>query len=342
MENHSDILSTETSLTLLLCSNLIKDQVDAKPLSPSEFGWILNHLESSGKVLTDLAGEDSGDLLESLQFKNISPDRIRKLLDRGGNIAVALESLTNSGIWVLSRLDEDYPQRLLERLKHLAPPLLYGAGDPGLLSGSGVAIVGSRDVDQAGLEFTKKVGAMCASEGLTVISGGARGVDQISMQSASEYGGVVIGILASDLARSSTKRENRHGIMDGRLLLASPYNPNAGFNIGNAMGRNKYIYAMSEWAVVVSSDADKGGTWAGATENLRSDSGVPMFVRSDDDVPDGNRELINKGGIPLKTTDLESGESIEAIFERLHAEYGKPELKIRKPGKSEQLSMFDQ
>ncbi|MBM4164800.1 MAG: hypothetical protein FJ222_10240 [Lentisphaerae bacterium] len=58
--------------------------------------------------------------------------------------------------------------------------MLFGAGDPALLQGGGLAIVGSRDVDDAGQAFAGDVARWCARGGMPVISGGARGVDQIA------------------------------------------------------------------------------------------------------------------------------------------------------------------
>ena len=52
--------------------------------------------------------------------------------------------------------------------------------------------------------------------------------------------------------------------MDGRLVFISPYDPAAGFSVRHAMQRNKIIYALADAALVVASDFEKGGTWAGA------------------------------------------------------------------------------
>ncbi|MCX6646220.1 MAG: DNA-processing protein DprA [bacterium] len=341
MKNPENKISNKTHIALLLCASLNTAESDAKPLSPGEFGWILDFLNESGKSIVDLLENDGDDLVKKLNFRNITPERIRGLLDRGGLMAIALEELTNSGIWVLSRLDDAYPEKLLVKFKNTAPPILYGAGDAGLLSNGGLAIVGSRDVDEAGLEFTKEIASRCAGEDITVISGGARGVDQVSMQAASEYGGMVVGVLASDLAKSVTRRENRNGISDGKFTLVSPYNPNAGFNVGNAMGRNKYIYALSDWAMVVSSDFNKGGTWAGATENLKSETGTPLFVRIDDEVPEGNKKLVNMGGIIFTETELHSPESLRTIFDNMSSRAGKYNPETKSSGIPGQLSMFE-
>ena len=61
---------------------------------------------------------------------------------------------------------------------------------------------------------------------------------------------------------------------------------------------NKLIYCLAEYAVVVSSDLNKGGTWAGASEVLKNDW-LPLFVRQYPDLPEGNEELIKMGGLPI-------------------------------------------
>ncbi len=74
----------------------------------------------------------------------------------------------------------------------------------------------------------------------------------------------------------------RHlGHQSSRLLLISPYDPQVGFNVGNAMGRNKLIYALADAALVVASDLNKGGTWSGAVEQLDRYKCVPVYVRND-------------------------------------------------------------
>ena len=110
------------------------------------------------------------------------------------------------------------------------------------------------------------------------------------MRGALEAGGRSVGILANGLERAALNRENRAALLDGRLLLVSPYDPAARFVVGHAMQRNKLIYALSDAALVVNSDHGHGGTWAGATEQL----GKLRFVEGLDDSitsPDVNPTL---------------------------------------------------
>jgi predicted Rossmann fold nucleotide-binding protein DprA/Smf involved in DNA uptake len=64
------------------------------------------------------------------------------------------------------------------------------------------------------------------------------------------------------------------------------------------MGRNKIIYALAEFALVIASDMGKGGTWAGALENLRA-GWTPLFVYTGNDAPEGNMALRDAGAYPF-------------------------------------------
>jgi len=116
-------------------------------------------------------------------------------------------------------------------------------------------------------------------------------------------------MLADGLNKTIRQADVRDFISRGRLVLLTPYQPDSGFSIGAAMGRNKLIYGASDFAVVVSSELQKGGTWAGANEVLTS-GWCPLFVRSGKDVGAGNEELIKKGGRAVSDTDLNETDDI--------------------------------
>jgi predicted Rossmann fold nucleotide-binding protein DprA/Smf involved in DNA uptake len=194
---------------------------------------------------------------------------------------------------VLSQGDDAYPPRLAG-LGTQAPPLLYGSGDLGHLGGGSpaLAIVGSRDIDEAAADYAQEAARACGRRQITVVSGAARGVDRQAMGAALEVGGTVIGVVADSLIRVSVG--NAVAIMDGQLTLISPYDPAAGFNVGNAMGRNKHIYALADAALVVSTASGEGGTWTGAVEALKRGD-LPIFVRLEEGVPVGNVKLLELG-----------------------------------------------
>lgn len=296
----TDRMTDDTRVILLLCGVLDKDS-PAKPLQLGEYNEMVRWLVSQKKRPESLLeNETKAQAIEALGF---DARRLNNLLDRGIQLGFALEEWHRQGLWVISRSDGIYPQRLKRHLREKAPPLLFGAGNPSLLSGGGLAIIGSRNVDTQGKEFTQQVAEQCAANNLPVISGGARGVDQISMEGALNSGGTVIGILADSLLKKSLTRNARHAMNEGKLLLLSPYHPSAGFTVGTAMGRNKLIYAMADYALVISADHKKGGTWAGAEEELSREKPIPVFVRSGENVPQGNEKLLELGAFKWPAID---------------------------------------
>src|SRR5437016_11270974 len=135
------------------------------------------------------------------------------------------------------------------------------------------------------------------------------------MQGALEAGGIAWGVLADSLERTIRQPDVRQFLLEGQLVLLTPYAPTAGFSVGAAMGRNKVIYGLAEFAVVVSSDFQTGGTWAGAVEALKA-RWCPVVVRAGEEVPKGNRELARLGAVPLTTAELGSMSDLPSWLER--------------------------
>jgi predicted Rossmann fold nucleotide-binding protein DprA/Smf involved in DNA uptake len=299
-------VSNQAQAVLLLTSHFTKsDKDEPKPLSTSEWGKFAYWLKDRGLPPASLLLEDPKRLLSGWTDRGITPDRIEYLLRRGGALGLALEKWQRAGLWVLTRSDSEYPERLKKHLKLEAPPVLFGCGNKSLLSGRGLAVVGSRNASDDELSFATQLGADAASQGFSIVSGGARGIDESAMLGALEREGTVVGVLADSLLRSATSAKYRKHLMSNDLVLVSPFNPEAGFNVGNAMMRNCYIYCLADAAVVVTTGRDKGGTWSGAIENLRS-RWVPLWVRSHPDPGSGNADLVRRGAkwLPNDRTDL--------------------------------------
>lgn len=304
-------LLPDTQAILLLCGTFGRHETGAAPLSPTEYHalalWLYAHQMRPG----DLLLPDGASALRTSPDVPVNPERLTALLARGGALALSVERWVNKGLWVMSRSDADYPQRLKKRLGHTAPPLLYGAGNRQLLEQGGLAILGSRNSAAPALAFTRRIAGMCARQGMPVLSGAARGVDSEAMQAALDAGGVVIGVLADSLLKAAVGRNYRQAVRNGNLVLVSACDPEAGFNVGNAMGRNKYIYALSDYALVVSAAPDKGG----AVENLKK-RWVPLFVWIDNESLPGNQRLRDMGALPFSENQC-AGESVHDLFKRL-------------------------
>lgn len=303
-------LNAESFALFLLCSHLgLPDEPEAKPLSPREWGQLESKLAANSLNITELPGLSADRINSALQLGDAEGARLAWLLDRGGVLEQELERLGELGIWVLTRFDEYYPPRFIDRLKASAPPLLYGAGELKLLNRRGLAVVGSRNIDERGFALTEFIGNACAESKLVVYSGGARGVDKTAMGAALAAGGSAAGLLADSLEKGIRASDARTAIEEGHLALATQYSPHASFNVGMAMARNKLIYALADFGLVIASDAEKGGTWAGAEEVLKA-GWVPVFVVDGANVPDGNRMLLKRGGIPFPESFDESPSSL--------------------------------
>jgi len=304
-------LSQQAQAILLLTVSFGEnDPKSAKPLSKGEWSrfavWLKDHgLEPSSLLKGNVQSQLSG-----LLDKSISADRIQALLERGTTLGLALEKWERAGLWVMTRSDPDYPERLKRRLRLDSPAVLFGCGNKSLLNKGGIAVIGSRDANEDDLNFTQNIGKETAFQGHSIVSGGARGVDQSAMMGALDNEGTAIGVMADSLLKATTSAKYRKKIMSGDLVLITPFNPEAGFNVGNAMARNRYIYCLSDAAIVISSTADKGGTWNGAIENLKA-SWVPLWVKKTENQKSGNPVLVNKGASWLPDAPL----SVEQLME---------------------------
>jgi len=278
-------VSSNTKAILLLTAPLAvgKERGDDEILKPAEYRALAARLRELGREPADLVAAGDSDLLDQCA-SSVDGGRLRRLLSRGFLLSQAIEQWQSSAIWVVSRADSEYPKRWKTRLRDHAPAILFGCGpqsllDPGGKAG-GLAVVGSRNVDAALLEYATSIGRLVAEARRPIISGGARGVDEAVMLGAGAAGGTVIGVLADSLQRTVMKREWRDLIVNGQAVLVSPYDPRARFNVGHAMARNTLIYALADAALIVNAEKDKGGTWAGATEQLRQRTLVQVYVRS--------------------------------------------------------------
>ena len=318
-------MSSNTKAILLLTAPLLlgrgKGAGSVKPLSVSEYDRLARRLHECNWQPADLLGPKAGAILRE-SLPGLDNGRISQLLKRGFLLSQAIDHWQTRAIWVLSRADPDYPERFKRRLGGSAPPMLYGCGDATLLGNGGLAVVGSRNADDELMEYAESIGHSAAEAQCTVISGGARGIDYAAMHGTLAEWGTVVGVLADGLEKAAMERGNRDVLMDSRLVLISPYDPKAGFNVGNAMQRNKLVYALSDAGLVIESDYNKGGTWAGAVEQLDKLSLVPIYVRSKGDISNGLKALEKRGALPWPNPTTADDFRRVIDGKQFHPEYG--------------------
>src|SRR5262249_44061850 len=151
--------------TLLLCADLTPG--GPKPLNLTEYNALAAWLNARQCRPASLLSE--GGLPPVGEPGLVERERLEALLARGVSLATKVERWHRMGLWIVSRAEATYPERVRRVLRHQAPPVLYGVGDRALLGRGGLAIVGSRDTDEDGLEFARQLARRCAAEGVAVM-----------------------------------------------------------------------------------------------------------------------------------------------------------------------------
>ncbi len=279
-------LSASTQLAVLLTARWAIN--GSQPLTNSEFAEVRRALGP---------GQDGAQALLNRRFGLgailLEQARIEGLLDRGLGVFQKVDRWLQAGLWIASWADADYPERF-KQLKQRAPVLLFGYGNPNAFSRRALAIVGSRSASDDRLSMAAEIGRACSANEITVVSGGARGVDSYAMGAGAVGNGTVVGVLADSLLKASAKKEYRDAIMDGRMCLMSEVHPEARFDVGSAMARNRLAYACADAALVVECDPNKGGTWAGALDALKEGKAVYVIQGAK-----AERELVQRGAVRI-------------------------------------------
>jgi len=292
-----NMITERSKVLILLTSRLPNDKSGAKPLTTNEYNRLATWLDKKNVLLEDLTGNDCEDILVDWSGDKITKRRLTALLDRVSTLTTSMDKWEQDGVWVINQSEEEYPSQLKKVLAHRSPPLLYGIGNKKILQTKAIGVVGSRNASDDILSYTHSLGKRVVEEGYSVVSGGARGVDEHAMLGALESGGTCIGILADGLLKKSKSDTYQKYIKENNLVLLSTCHPEARFFVGNATARNRYIYITSEATFVVHSGV-KGGTWSGAVENLKK-QWVPTYVKENNDPASGNAALLAKGDFTL-------------------------------------------
>jgi DNA processing protein len=212
------------------------------------------------------------------------------------------DRIESQGIKILTWEDTAYPQRLKETEQ--PPPILYIRGDYLLDDVFSVAIVGTRRVTAYGRQITEELSAFLASNGITVISGLARGVDAIAHQTALKAGGRTIGVLGSgvDKIYPPEHRALAEKMME-RGAIISDYAPGTPPDASNFPPRNRIISGLSLAVVVIEAGETSGAliTAEFAAEQGREVFAVPGSILAPQSK--GTNKLIQKGALPLLSVD---------------------------------------
>ena len=171
----------------------------------------------------------------------------------------------------IPRISPVYPIAVRTRLGLDAPGCLWAKGDLSLLNTKTVSLVGSRELREANRTFAETVGREAARQGYTLVSGNARGADQVAQNACLEAGGKVISVVADSLENDNLQ-EN--------VLFLSEDAFDEPFSPQRALSRNRVIHSLGYITLVAQSDLKKGGTWDGTVKNLQKNRS-PVFCFND-------------------------------------------------------------
>ena len=237
---------------------------------------------------------------QALQAAGLSPKLVKNLLKIRSQVSLELvwERMQTQGINILTWEDENYPRRLKDIDQ--PPPVLYLRGD--LTPGDewAVAIVGTRRITSYGRQVTEEVASTLARNGVTVVSGLARGVDAVAHQAALNAGGRTLAVLGNGVDRiypPENRRLAEQIISQGALISDYPLGtPPAGTNFPP---RNRIISGLALAVVVVEAGLDSGAliTSTFAAEQGRDVFAVPGSILAHQSK--GTNRLIQDGAHPL-------------------------------------------
>ena len=159
----------------------------------------------------------------------------------------------------ITRVSDHYPPILRQRLGLDSPGCLWARGDVEILNTPAISLVGCRELSAPNREFAEAVGYQAAEQGLTLVSGNARGADRAAQEACLKAGGRVVSVVADGLNRIPARN----------MLYLSEDGFDEEFSAQRALSRNRCIHALGRMVFVAQSDLQKGGTWSGTVKNLR-------------------------------------------------------------------------
>ena len=205
-----------------------------------------------------------------------------------------LDRLVRRGIRPIHLRSDEYPDHLAESPD--APAVIYVAGDMDPRDNNGVAIVGTRNATDYGIQMATTLAHDLASMGITIISGLAIGIDTAAHRGALKAGGRTIAVLAGGLDSIYPQRNRglaRQIVESGSLI--SEYQLGVRSKRDHFPRRNRIISGLSRGVVVVEAAKKSGATWTvkWALDQNREVFAVPGNATSPQS--EGTNWLIQQG-----------------------------------------------
>ena len=205
-----------------------------------------------------------------------------------------LDRILRCGIHPIHLRSEEYPEQLAESPD--APAVIYVAGDTDPRDNNSIAIVGTRNATEYGIQMAGMLAHELASLGITIISGLAIGIDTAAHRGTLRAGGRTIAVLAGGL--NSIYPQRNRGLARQILetgCLISEYQLGIRSKREHFPRRNRIISGLSRGVIVVEAAKKSGATWTvkWALDQNREIFAVPGNVNSPQS--EGTNWLIQQG-----------------------------------------------
>jgi DNA processing protein len=262
-------------------------------LGPSRFRRLL---EAFGDVLSVLNAGPAAIAKEA----DLSPSalsQIRDLAKRLEEVEDELSSLDDEGVRALTWHDEAYPARLLAT--STPPPVLWWKSHASATQPeAAVAVVGSREVSEAGLAEAYRVSQALAEAGVTVVSGLAAGIDAAAHEAAVDCKGPTVGVCGCGIVTALIRgRGGLASVVAERGAICSELAPTAPISPKMLFARNRIIAGLADAVIVIEARSEGGAV--GTAKCALQESRPVLVVDWPHPAAGGNRELLRAGTIPL-------------------------------------------
>ena len=279
--------------------------------------YILRLLETPG-----LGVVKTNSIIESVGY-NLEPNHLQSILNKKQFESFLLneekvlnnwEQIEKNGVKCITILDEDYPERLKNRLQKKAPPLLMVLGNNSLLNKTSAGFCGSRKASQKGITTARDCADQLSRKGINIVSGYAAGVDMATHSVALECGGTTTLVLCEGILHFRKKRDMKDMWDWEKIAVVSEFLPGVPWSARNAMHRNSTICALTS-AMILIEAATKGGSIAAGRTCLKM--GVPLFAPVYEGMPKtavGNRKLLRQGAQELYKSSYANRANMTNVF----------------------------
>ena len=301
-------LSLNSLALILCCGDLIPTQLQS--LTTQEWQEVEKKLKTIDKEPSMITGMSYETLTQIVGIDAFTAHKVEKRQTLLPDLFYALQNLENQGIGITTIYEEDYPASL-RILGNKMPLVLSYMGDLSLCYGVNISVAGPQVMNKTMRHVTKEVMKKIAQEGYTLVVGGLKGVEELSLRTQLTNGGNVV-LFLSDHMFDKIRLYSKY-IKQNKMLVMSANDPYALFDVTHALDKNLYICGMVFAQVVTGTHIGSGPVWFTSIQNIHSHWTRQLVYETLD--YSGNIRLIEMGEASFTDDDLKSDATLAEILD---------------------------